>query len=417
LRQALLFVNKKKIFLSSLTPSSHAPKLPENRGNGMDQATKATPLARAQLLAPLVAEAADRIEAGRELPPDLLDALHDAALFRTLLPRAFGGDEARLSEHVQVLEAIAAADASTAWCLGQAAGCAMAAAYLAPEAAQQVWGDRRAVLAWGQAGPDARAEPVAGGFRVSGHWNFASGGRHATWFGGHCKLAQPEGPPLEWTMLIPAAQASLTDAWQVLGLRGTGSDTYAVHDLFVPTAFALRRDVPELRRQHGTLYQFSTTHAYASGFAGVALGIARAMLTAFLGLAGSKTPGGSSRALRDSPLLQRDIAVAEARLRAARTLLLTTLDEAWEHVAAGGALDVDRRMSIRLASTYATQQAREVVDMCWQEAGATAIFQSGPFERRFRDMHSVTQQVQARSSHFETVGQHLLGLQPPLRFV
>jgi alkylation response protein AidB-like acyl-CoA dehydrogenase len=399
----LLFVHKKKAFL--------------NRGNGMDQGTKTAPLARAKAVAPQVAAAADRIETARELPPDLLDALHDAAIFRTLLPRELGGDEARLSEQVQVLETIAAADASTAWCIGQAAGCSMAAAYLAPEAARQVWGDRRAVLAWGQAGPDARAEPVEGGFRVNGHWNFASGGRHATWFGGHCKLAQPEGPPVEWTMLIPAAQASLTDVWQVLGLRGTGSDTYAMRDVFVPAALVVRRDVAELRRHDGLLYRFSTTHAYASGFAGVALGIARGMLAAFLDLAGRKTPGNSTRALRDSPLLHRDVALAEARLRAARTLLLTTLDEAWEHVAAGGDLDVERRMSIRLASTYATQQAREVVDMCWQEAGATAIFQSGPFERRFRDMHSVTQQVQARSSHFETVGAHLLGLEPSLRFV
>jgi alkylation response protein AidB-like acyl-CoA dehydrogenase len=384
------------------------------------------PVARARAVAPVVAAAGDRIEAGRELPPDLLDALHDAAIFRTLLPRELGGDEARLSAHVQLLETIAAADASTAWCIGQAAGCSMAAAYMAPEAARQVWGDDpRAVLAWGQAAPGCVAEVVAGGYRVTGQWSFASGGRHATWFGGHCRVreldgslrAGPDGAPIERTMLIPAAEANLTDAWQVIGLRGTGSDTYAVQGLFVPEALSVRRDVPEERRHFGMLYSFTTTHAYASGFAGVALGIARGMLTAFLALAREKTPGSSSRALRDSPLLHRDLALAEARLRAARSLLLTTLDEAWDHVAASGELDIERRMGIRLAATYATHQAREVVDMCWQEAGATAIFQSGPFERRFRDMHSVTQQVQARSTHFETVGAHILGLEPSLRFI
>ena len=388
--------------------------------------TMAAPLARARAVAPLVAAAADRIEAGRELPADLLDALHGAAIFRTLLPHACGGDEARLSEHVQVLEAIAVADASTAWCIGQAAGCSMAAAYMAPAAAYRVWGrDPRAVLAWGQAAPGALAEVVEGGYRVSGTWSFASGGRHATWFGGHCRVrerdgrlrAGPDGQPIERTMLIPAGEATLTDVWQVVGLRGTGSDSYAVEGLFVPEDMSVRRDIAAERRHAGLLYRFTTTHAYASGFAGVALGIARGMLDAFLALAREKTPGSSSRALRDSPVLHRELALAEARLRAARTLLLSTLDEAWEHVAAGGELDMERRMGIRLAATYATHQAREVVDMCWQEAGATAIFQANPFERRFRDMHSVTQQVQARSSHFETVGAHMLGLTPGLRFV
>lgn len=384
------------------------------------------PLARARAVAPVVAAAADRIEAGRELPADLLDALHDQAMFRTLLPRSCGGDEARLSEHVQVLETIAAADASTAWCMGQGAGCSMAAAYMSPEAAQQVWGrDPRAVLAWGQASPDSVAEVVDGGYRVSGSWAFASGGRHATWFGGHCKVRETDGSlregadgrPIERTMLIPADAATLTDVWQVMGLRGTGSDTYSVAGLFVPEALSVRRDVAEERRHPGMLYKFSTTNAYAAGFAGVGLGVARGMLDAFLGLAMQKTPGSSTRALRDSPLLHRDLAIAEARLRAARTLLLTTLDEAWAHVASGGELDLNRRMNMRLAATYATHQAREVVDMCWREAGANAIFQSAPFERRFRDMHSVTQQVQARSSHFETVGAYMLGHTQNLRFV
>lgn len=388
-------------------------------------AARPDPASRARAVAPLVAAAAGRIEAGRELPADLLDALHAAAMFRTLLPRALGGDEAPLSEHVRMLEIIAAADASTAWCIGQAAGCSMASAYMAPAAARQVWGDPRGVLAWGQAAPGAVAEVVEGGYRVTGRWSFASGGRHATWFGGHCRVheadgslrAGPEGAPIERTMLIPAGQARLTDAWQVIGLRGTGSDTYAVDGLFVPAALSVQRDVAEQRQHDGRLYRFSTTHAYASGFAGVALGIARGMLTAFLALASEKTPGGTGRALRDSPVLQRELALAEARLRAARGLLLGTLDEAWAHVAAGGALDIERRMGIRLAATYATHQAREVVDMCWQEAGASAIFQSAPFERRFRDMHSVTQQVQARGTHFETVGAHMLGLPPNLRFV
>ncbi len=131
-----------------------------------------------------------------------------------------------------------------------------------------------------------------------------------------------------------------------------------------------------------------------------------------------KTPTGSTtRALRDSPVLHREIALSTARLRAARGLLLNTLRETWDAVAARGHMTLDERMSIRLATTYAIHQAKEVVQITWQEAGATAIFDSNPFERRFRDMNTVTQQVQGRSTHFEAVGQHLLGLTPNMRFI
>ena len=116
-------------------------------------------------------------------------------------------------------------------------------------------------------------------------------------------------------------------------------------------------------------------------------------------------------------MVQSQVAQSEAKLRAARALLLTTLDEAWDRARRAEELTLDHKMSIRLASTYAVHQAKEVTSVAYQEAGATAIFESNPFERRFRDAHSVSQQVQARTTHFETVGQHLLGLPANLRFV
>ena len=111
------------------------------------------------------------------------------------------------------------------------------------------------------------------------------------------------------------------------------------------------------------------------------------------------------------------MALATARLDAARALLLTTLDELWDSAAATGTLSIDQRMRIRLAATFATHEAREVVNFAYHEAGATAIFPDQPFERRFRDINSVSQQVQARAAHFETVGAHLLGAAASLRFV
>ena len=383
------------------------------------------PAERARAVAPVLAANAARIEADRALTLDVLDALHGARLFRCLLPRRFGGEEVRPADFARMMIEIAREDASTAWCIGQGSGCSMAAAYLKPNIASEIWGiDPRAVLAWGM-GPGSIAKVVDGGYRVTGRWQFASGSKHATWIGGHCWVeerdgsfrAGPDGARLERTMLFPRASAIFTDAWQVMGLRGTGSDTYEVADLFVADDYTVCRDTDAERYETGTLFQFTTTHLYASAFASVGLGIARGMLDAFVGLARTKTPTATSRALRDSPTVQRDLALAEGKWRAARAGLLGCLTETWDSVAASRRLTLDQKIDIRLATTFAIHQAKEVVDICWREAGATAIFDSQPFERRFRDMHAVTQQVQGRMTHLEAVGLHLLGGTPSNRFI
>lgn len=385
------------------------------------------PVARARIAAPVIAANGARIEADRELPPEVLETLYDQRLIRALLPRSLGGDEATPDTFVRMMEVIARADASTAWCVGQASVCAMSAAYVAPEVAREIWSPRDASFAWGAVGPNQIADVVDGGYRVTASWPFASGGRHATWFGGHCKVRErdgtmrtnPDGSPYERTMLFPRSAIAMAPSWEVMGLRGTGSDTYSVTDLFVPEAYTVRRDREEERRAlgHGTLYKFTTTHMYASGFAAVALGIARGMLDDFVALASQKTPSATTRRLADSPVLQSGLAWQEGKWRAARAQLLTVLRETWDHVAAGHAITTDQKVSIRLAATFAIHQAKEVADFAYTEAGATAIFESQPFERRFRDIHAVTQQVQGRTNHFETVGQHLMGLAPNPRFL
>ena len=382
-------------------------------------------VARAAAVAPVIAASVEQIDRERQLPPQVLDALHGAGLFRLLLPHSLRGEEIEPAEFVQVIMTLAAADASVAWCVCQASGCSMAAAYIDPDPARVIWGDNpRAVLAWG-AGPGAVAKAVDGGYLVNGAWGYGSGNRHATWLGGHCRVEErdgtirlgPGGAPLEHTMLFPRTQAAVDTGWDVIGLRGTGSNGYSVVDLFVPEAFTVVRDVKELRREPGPLYRFSTTNLYGAGFGAVALGIARGALDALLAVATVKTPMAMTRAMRDSAVVQMNVALAEAKLQSARLLLIETLREAWAAVAGGAEMTLDLKMRIRMAATFATHQAREVVDIAYHEVGATAIFDANPFERRFRDVHSVSQQVQARSSHFETVGAHMLGLSPSLRHI
>jgi alkylation response protein AidB-like acyl-CoA dehydrogenase len=360
---------------------------------------------RARELGPELEAAAEEIERRRELPEPIVEALIERGLFRLLLPRALGGAELPPAAYVQVIEEVAKHDASTAWCLGQANGCTMTAALLDPEVAQDIFGDRRGIVAWGPPGP-AEARAVAGGYRLTGTWSFASGSHHATWLGAHVAM-----PPAMRTLLFPKASAKFTDIWHVIGLRGTGSDSYTVTDLFVPESHTVLREAAPKPRQPGPLYAFSSSNMYSSGFAGVALGIARSTLDAFIELARDKIPRGAKRTLRDDNVVQSQVAQSEARLRAARAFLLGSLEQIWRDIARSGRLTLDHNTTIRLASTWAIHQAKDVVDTAYHAAGATAIFESNPFERRFRDVHTVIQQYQGRQAHFATVGQVLLGLQ------
>jgi len=385
-------------------------------------------VARAEALRPVVEAASNDIEDGRRLPPALLDKLHEAKLFRLLLPRTSNGFETDPVTFFHVIETISRGDASTAWCLSQAGGCAMSAAYLDVPVAQEIFGnDPRAVLAWGP-GPKARAVAVDGGYKVTGVWAFASGGRHATWLGAHCPIYQADGAPrlgpdgrqLERTMLVPAREVKWTDIWNVVGLRGTASDQFALTDHFVPGDHTITRDFSQPvkeRRESGPLYRMSAMTCYEVGFAGVALGIARSALDSFVNTARTKIPRGARSPIRDSAVVQTNLAQAEVAIRAARAFLLQEVAAIWREICDGAALTVDHRITIRMVSTNAIHKAREAVDFAYNAAGATAIFESHPLERRFRDIHTVTQQLQGRLSHFETVGAWMLGADADLTWV
>jgi len=376
-------------------------------------------LQQARNLGPKIAAASEQGERDRKLSADLMSQLHEAGLFRLLLPKPFNGGEVAPPLFFEVIEETARHDASTAWCLCQGNGCTMAAAYLDAEVAAEIWrDDPRAVLAWGP-GP-GKGVVEGDGYRVTGKWSFASGGRHANWLGAHVKIVEPDGSSrmlpdgtqAERTMLFPASQTQFTEIWDVIGLLGTGSDQFDLTDQFVTHDHSIVRDVAEERRYDAPLYQFKTSNMYAIGFAATALGIARTMHEDFLGLAGGKTPRLTRQKLSENNVVQSEVGQSQARLGSARSFLLDEVSEIWQEVSATGRITLDHRMRIRLATTFAIHQAKYVADRVYELAGATAIFKSSPLERRFRDISTVTQQVQGQRRHFETVGAYLLG-QPP----
>jgi alkylation response protein AidB-like acyl-CoA dehydrogenase len=382
-------------------------------------------ISRAEALRPAVEAASNQIEETRRLPPALLDKLHEARLFRLLLPRSSDGIETDPVTFFHVIETIARGDASTAWCLSQAGGCAMSAAYLDLPVARAIFGDDpRAVLAWGP-GPKVKAVECEGGYRVTGVWAFASGGRHATWLGAHCPIFKADGSPRldengrqqERTMLVRTGDVQWTDIWNTVGLRGTASDQFALDDFFVRADHSITRDFERECREAGPLYRMGAGTCYQVGFAGVACGIARGALDCFLDVARNKVPRGLKSPLRDNAVVQSSLAQAEVNLRAARAFVLQSMAAIWKDLSAGNTITVEQRITIRMAATNAIHKAKDAVDFAYNAAGATAIFENHPLERRFRDIHTVTQQLQGRLSHFETVGAWMMGADADLTFV
>jgi alkylation response protein AidB-like acyl-CoA dehydrogenase len=374
-----------------------------------------SPLEAARKLVPMIRSCAEEIEAQRELPRPLFEALADAGLFYLAVPRALGGAELDLPTYVEVIEEIGKADASTGWCVNQGAVFATYAARMPRDVARSIWIDTPRSVVANTPGATAQAVVVPGGYRVTGRQGFSTGCRHAAWLAAHAQILEngqtrlENGQPETRYFFVPVAEAELLDTWRVRGMRGTGTHHFAVNDVFVPAErTVLSATAPLL--ETGPLYRIPRTLLFASGDAAVALGVARTCLATFFELAGAKTPRAMQALLRDQSMIQVAVGQAEAHLRSGRAFLTEAVREIWTAVSSTGTISLDQRAALRLATTHAIRLAVQVVDTVYNAAGATAIDKDNLLQRHFQDIHVISQHLQGRLSHYELVGRHWLGL-------
>jgi alkylation response protein AidB-like acyl-CoA dehydrogenase len=395
----------------------------------MDTRVPATTLSapeRARALQPLLDAHGAEMDRRREVTPEVVNALVQADMLRLLLPRSLGGQEMQLVEYAKTVEALGYADASVAWFINQSnVSSSTSAAAMPHETALEVFGPPNVGLAWGARHSRSKAIKVPGGYRLTGTWSFASGGRHTTWLGAHSAVQNPDGTPLvskhrgrqdDRSFVFLRSEAKIIDDWQVLGLRGTGSDSYSVEDLFVPEERAPARDAIEERREKGPLYVLGSTLLYATGFCSVTLGMGRRMLESYVELARGKHSRASPSAMAVNHANQREIGLLEARLSAGRAFLHEAALEAYD-AAAAGKLTLDHRIRLRLATTYGMNEATDVSIAAYRAAGTTAIMNNAPFERRFRDAMSASQHLQGMWPMAEMVGRHLIGAENTVQFI
>ena len=385
-------------------------------------------LEAAEELAGKVAATADRIDDDRQIPHELAEEMADKGFFRLLLPRSLGGAQLDHPDFLQILEIFAAVDASTGWCLNQNNVFSTNSLRMPEETAQEIWGEKRAVVTNGPPTASSQAVPVEGGYNLNGRWHFSSGSSHATWIAALAPITSDSGGPTQDAskdrtgariMLMPKDAVTFLDFWQVRGLRGTASFSFEVEDLFIPSNHSY--DPTDLPREDAALYVIPTTLLFGTGFATVALGVARAALDTAISVAGAKTPGRSTTLLGNQSTTQRIIGEGEAIWGSSKAFLRQSASSAWkgaqkETARKNRALATEERINLRLAATHAIRMAAQVVDLSYNLCGSDAIFETNPIQRRFQDIHVMTQHTQGRLTHYETAGQYFLGLEPEGNF-
>lgn len=374
-----------------------------------DPAAVATLLDRIRALAPLVDRHRQAIETGRRLPDAIFAALAEAGLFRLWLPRSMGGPQLSPGDFMLVVEAAAAIDASVGWVVGNAAGSSRFAGYLEATAARELFAQPHALVA-ATTSAVGRAQPVPGGWQVSGRWPFASGIHGATAVAGLCLVTDTE-PPMQLMCCAPVGSANIIDTWEVSGLRGTGSCDFTLDAVFVPTGQALQL-TGTTPAEAAPLYRLPVLSAFVWSVAVVPLALAGAAITAFAEIARSRTRLGTTLLLAERETVQDILGRAEAMRRAARAFLREAMAALLAGVARGLPDLLPLRADLRLAAAQAADTALRIAALLEAVAGTVAIRETTPLARWLRDCRAAAQHVAMSPSNFAVGGRLQLGLEP-----
>src|SRR5882724_4236743 len=369
---------------------------------------------------PLIEEHAESAEANRQLSSVVYDAMYRAGLFRMLAPRAHGGLEMHPVDAMQVWESIARTDSAAAWNLVMYQAISAFAAWLPPEGVRELFRDGPPTTA-GALNPPGAATRADGGWRITGQVPFGSGCHHAQWLampavemeGNRPKVDLTTGQPKPFAVFFPRGAASILDTWHTVGMRGTGSSDFAVHDLFVPDRLTaplcpLSQPAPGFE---GPLFRLWPWTAIL-GEATVSVGVAAAAVDRAVRLCKTKTAAYNATPVREQQLAQYQMGKAKARVEASRDTLYRAASAAYDETALSKArLSSDAKVRLQLAVSFAAEACAEAVRYVNDAVGASSIRLGSPFERHFRDVHVLLQHSSKSSARYGSAGRLMFGLE------
>lgn len=347
-------------------------------------------------LLPTFRERAQETEKARQVPEASVKALAETGFFRLLQPKRFDGLEADPIDFFTAVKEIASADGSTGWISSVLGVHPWQIALFTDEAQQAVWGSDTGTLVSSSYAPTGRAVIAEGGYRLSGRWSFSSGCAHATWvlLGG--LVFNEEGNVVDFkTFLVPRDKYQIDDVWDVVGLRGTGSNDIVVEETFIPTEFTLAMSEtgrcvgPGQEHNTSDLYKLPFHSLFTTTISSPIVGMAngayvehvdmqqRRVRAAYMGEKASSDPFAAVR-----------IARAGSDIDAAWALLVSNIREEQAHVAKGETIPLNLRLRVRRDQVLGTQRAIDAIDSLFEASGGRALASGTYLQRAWRDAHS-----------------------------
>ena len=381
--------------MNAPAPSKRAKAAP--RASDFASVTYDEAMERARALVPVLRERAARGEDARTLLPETEADLHASGLLRFAQPKRWGGMELDYVALFDIPAELGRGCASTSWnCANLAIHHWMLALYDG-RAQAEVWdANPDALIASGIAYPQGSARRADGGFAIEGHWSFSSGVDGAEW--NMLAVTVRDGKQVvdHRMCLVPRSEFEIVDDWHVLGMRGTGSKSVRVKDLFVPEYRALcmyqargGADFPGAKVNSHPHYRIPLSGLGSHCIAGAAVGNAQAALELTTAAVSERTTNYVAARMREFQAVQLRVAAAGTRVDAARLIVRKDLLEAQGIAESGRAPTLEEKLRFKRNVAYAVQLCTEAVDNLHAMAGARGIYDHYPIQRLFRDAHSL----------------------------
>lgn len=375
-----------------------------------------SPVERARAIAPILEENALQAERERTLPAVTVQALANSGLLRMGLPKELGGEEPNFVELIEAWEELSRADGSAGWtAMANGSGAAAAAHYCGDEAVKVMFPEDLSATVGGQFAPRGTGILEAGGWRVTGSYNFGSGSGHSKFVSVGYMVMKDGAPVMADNGLpemkvgfVPRDQIHFTDGWYVMGLRGTGSYDYDVSDVLIPEEYTFSLFTQEPKRG-GRMFKMGMMPCTAAGHASWALGVGRRALDEVREIATTKTRMGHPTAISGRLTFQKGYAQAESKLRGARLFVFDAFGDALATVERGDELPLEQRAWLRMAACHATDAAREAADFAHDAAGTESIRDGSPLHRAFLDIHTGSQHAFINEKVYCDCSEVLLG--------
>ncbi|WP_405577878.1 flavin-dependent monooxygenase [Streptomyces sp. NBC_01092] len=381
---------------------------------------------RVRALRPLVREHAPGAEQQRRVVPEVAEALGDAGIHRMNVPRRYGGYQSRLRTQVDAVAEIAEGCGSTAFKTVIQAGCSFIAALFPDEAQDEIFTGPD-VRVGGTLVPDATAVRSNGGYVVNGTSGFATGCHDADWhlLTVRVESESGEGPPeLLWTA-VPMAELEILDDWYVTGLAGTGSNSVAARDVFVPAHRVLpvgpllAGEFPSKSNADDPFYRMPVLLLFCAWTAPPALGLARSALTEFTGRSHRRGITYTfHQRQHEATVTHLQSAEAAMKISCAELLTADFVSLIETRAESGEPYTPEERTRIRAQSGYVARLCKEAVDLLGSASGASSLHRDTPIQRTVRDagalcLHSFVNPA----TNLEIYGRVLSGLDPGTPFV